>query len=114
MKIYKEWKNEIGGQEKVYDNRPASEILFKCRTNNLKLKDRKRFQGEETKCDICDAEKEDLNHFSLWCPELNEERIKCTKLQRPYIENQENIIGDLLFNKSKNQIKYISIAPIKT
>ncbi len=49
LKIYRKWRTEIGGQEKIYDNRQASEILFKCRTNTLKLKDRNRFRNEETK-----------------------------------------------------------------
>lgn len=35
----------------------------------MNLNDRKRFNGEETKCDMCGAEKEDLKHFILWCPE---------------------------------------------
>ena len=53
LSIYRKWRTEIGGQEKIYDNRQTSEILYKCRTNTLKLKDRNRFRNEETKCEMC-------------------------------------------------------------
>ena len=100
MKIYREWRTEVGGQDEVYDTRESSKILFKCRTNNLPLNDRKRFKGEEEKCDMCGAEREDLKHFVLWCPEYNQERIKHEKLQRPYQEDEDWIIGDLLFDNN--------------
>ena len=45
LKIYRSWKKNIKGEEKLYDNRPASVILFKGRTNNLQLNDRKRHSG---------------------------------------------------------------------
>ena len=61
-------RKEIGGQEEVYMNEPASEILFKCRTNTLKLNDRKIFERESTECNLCSGENEDLEHFLLWCP----------------------------------------------
>ncbi len=92
--IYRKWRKEIGGQEEVYSNSQASEILFKARTNNLNLNDRKRFWGEDTKCDMCRADKEDLKHFLLWCPAYTEIRGKITWLQQPYIED---IIGNYLF-----------------
>ena len=76
LRIYRQWRTEIGGQEKIYDNRQGSEILFKCRTNTLKLKDRNRFRNEETKCEMCGSEREDLKHFILWCPTYSEERQK--------------------------------------
>ena len=99
--MYRKYRKEIGGQEEVYDNRKSSDLLFRCRTNNLNLNDRCRFRGEDTKCNICGAETENLNHFLLWCPEYSEERRKYQIIQRPYIEEEENIIGDLLF-KDKN------------
>ena len=104
LRIYRKWRTEIGGQENIYDNRQASVTLFKCRTNTLKLKDRNRFRNEETKCEMCGVEKEDLKHFLLWCPEYREERQKNLKLQQPYQEGDIN--GELLFgNESIEETK---------
>ena len=68
LKIYRKWRKEIGEQEKIYTNNQASDILFKARSNNLELNNRKRFWNEDIKCDMCGAEKGDLGHFLLWCP----------------------------------------------
>ncbi len=81
----------------MYSNSQASEILFKARTNNLNLNERKRSSGEDTKCDMCGADKEDLKHFLLWCPAYMEIRRKITLLQQPCIEDEEDIIGKYLF-----------------
>ncbi len=82
----------------------SSKTLFKCRTNNLPLNDRKRFKGEEEKRDMCGAEREDLKHFVMWCPEYNQERIEHPKLRRPYRENEDWITGDLLFDNNDIEI----------
>ncbi len=71
--------------------------ISKCRTNNLQLNDRRRFRGEEITCDVCGAEKEDPIHFLLWCPGYSEERRKSVKLQQPYIQEEEEIVGRYLF-----------------
>ncbi len=81
----------------VYNNDQASEILFKSRTNNLRLNDRRRFWNEPTTCDMCGAELEDLRHFMLWCPAYAQERVKSERLQQPYSEEEEDIIGQYLF-----------------
>ncbi len=79
-------------------------ILFKARTNNLRLNDRNRHTDGDTKCIFCDWTLENLTHFLLWCPAgYNEIRLKSKVLQRPYIENEENIIGQLLFNETNIQ-----------
>ena len=104
LKIYREWRKEMGGQEEVYNNDQASEILFKCRTNNLRLNDRKRFWNEETACELCGEGNEDLKHFLLWCPEYREERKRSVRLQQPYIENEENIIGEYLFQNENIEV----------
>ena len=46
-------------EEKIYDNRP-SQILFKARTNNLRLNNRNRHNEGDTKCIFCDWNLEDL------------------------------------------------------
>lgn len=98
LEIYGKWKQEIKGEERLYDNRPASVIFYKCRTNNLPLKDRNRFSGGDTRCDLCGAEEENLIHFVLWCPAYSDNRKAEKLLQQPYIENEKNIVGKYLFN----------------
>ncbi|RUM32355.1 MAG: hypothetical protein DSY42_01165, partial [Aquifex sp.] len=49
----------------------------------------------------CEEEKEDLKHFLLWCPAYSEERKKNLRLQQPYEEEEENIIGKFLFDNIK-------------
>ncbi|XP_050714164.1 uncharacterized protein LOC126997158 [Eriocheir sinensis] len=106
LKIYRKWRQELGGQEEVYTNNQASEVLFRCRTNNMQLKDRNRHRQEETKCDMCEAEHEDLRHFLLWCPACAEERAKCVRLQQPYEEEEDDTIGKFLFeNEHTEQTK---------
>ena len=41
-------------------------------------------QNEETKCEMCGSEKEDLKHFLLWRPAYSDERQKNIKLQQVY------------------------------
>ncbi len=81
----------------MYSNSQVSEILFKARTNNLNFNERKRFWGDDTKCDMCGTDNEDMKHFLLWCPAYTEIRGKITRLQQPYIEDEEDIIGKYLF-----------------
>ncbi len=99
FRIYREWRAEIGGQEKIQDNRQASDILFKCRTNTLKLNVRNIFLNEDTKCEMCGNENEDLKYYFLLCPAYSADGQKSIKLQQPYQEEENNIIGDLLFEK---------------
>ncbi len=101
--IYRKWRQEKGGQEGIYSNDQASQLLFKCRINILQLNDRKRFRKEETTCDVCGAENEDLIHFLFWCTGYKEERIKSVKLQQPYIQEEEEILGRLLLENTEIQ-----------
>ncbi len=78
-------------------NDHASEILFKSRTNNLRLNDRKRSWNEATTCEMCGAEREDLKDFMLWCPAYTQERRKSERRQQPYIE-EDDVIGQYLFD----------------
>lgn len=102
LSLYRNWKKEMA-EEKIYDNRPSSQILFKARTNNLRLNNRNRHTGGDTKCIFCDWNMEDLNHFILWCPGYEDIRKQTILLQRPYIEKEENIIGQLLFSEQRIQ-----------
>ena len=105
LSLYRKWRKEIGGQEELYDNSEASTFLFKCRTNNVNLGDRKRFNNQPTKCIMCDYEYEDLNNFLLYCPAYNQQRNKILMLQRPYIQDEQKIIGELLFEKKLSEHK---------
>ena len=73
--------------------------MNKARTNTLQLNDRNRHTNKEINCMVCDKdEKEDIYHFMLHCTAYNEERSHSTKLQQPYIEIDEDILGHFLFN----------------
>ena len=101
LRIYRTWREEIGGQEEVYDNSEKSVILFKCRTNNMDLRDRKRFNNGSTECIMCGDELEDLSHFILHCPAYNEDRGRLPALQRPYQQDEDFVIGKVLFGSSE-------------
>ena len=99
--IYKRWKNEMKSEETLYDNRPASVIFYKARTNNLNLNDRNRHTNGDTKCIMCGCDMEDLIHFILWCQGYWEMRIKEPLFQQPYVEDEVYLVGQLLFEKNK-------------
>ncbi len=94
LKIYRKWKTEIKEENDIYDNTPKSIIFYRCRANILKLNDRNRFGGGNTKCYTCENEDETLEHFLLHCPEYTEIRTNIHNLQQPYIEDTETIVGN--------------------
>ena len=51
LEIYKSFKTEIK-DERIYDNDMSSVILYRERTNNLQLNNRKIFSGGEVKYDM--------------------------------------------------------------
>lgn len=53
LQIYRTYKSNIHSEQELYDNSPASIILYKARTNNLNLNIRQRFQNENTSCVMC-------------------------------------------------------------
>ena len=54
-----------------YDNSKESELLFRARSNTLGLNDFNRHKGGVTRCELCDADWEDIEHFMLECPKLS-------------------------------------------
>ena len=104
LNIYRIWRKEIK-EEKVYDNRYSSVVLFKARSNTLPLNDRNRHIGGSTKCTLCDGQKEDLHHFLLECPQLSDIRVKSLILQQPHEEDKVNIIGNFLFENTEIEKK---------
>jgi len=59
-------KERIGGEN--YTSGWGSKLLFRVRTNTLKLNWRARFWQGEILCDVCGEEEETLEHFILRCP----------------------------------------------
>ena len=78
INLYRKHKQHIE-EDPIYDNTPASTILYQARTNTLPLNDRNRFGNTSTDCDLCQAETEDLEHFLLHCQALNTEQCKTGK-----------------------------------
>ena len=89
----------MSGQERVYNNREASLLLFKCRNNTMNLADRKRFKNEATECIMCGHYIEDLKHFLLHCPaySIDEKKKKKKTLQQLYQENEDPLISNSLY-----------------
>ena len=76
LHLYKEAKLAIGYDE-CYSNTNASEYLAKARTNSLKLAEwrgRGANNPEAVKCPLCNAPKEDLEHFMIDCQQLEQTR----------------------------------------
>ena len=76
--------------------------MFRYRTNTLNLNDRKRHKNEDTKCDLCGEENEDLEHFLLECTALSKERNEIIEIQRPRIENKNDLLSQILFGNDIN------------
>ena len=100
VKIYYSRKKEIK-QEKIYDNRWSSVLLFRARANVLSLNDRQRFNKEridgDTSCRLCKEGYEDLEHFLINCKKLEEERNPRI-MNKTKGNNDENTVGNILFD----------------
>ena len=99
-KIYYSRKKVIK-QEKIYDNRWSSVLLFRARANALELNDRQRFNNErterDTRCRLCEEEYENLEHFLIHCKKLEEERNPRI-MKKNKGNNDENTVGNILFD----------------
>ena len=95
LQIYRSRKEFI--KEEEYYNEKKSEIWFQAKTNCLRLRDRAREDSKE--CRICAQGDENLMHFMLHCSELANIRSRRIELQKPHIENEEEVVGDYLFKK---------------
>ena len=104
-RIYHEKKKEIK-QEKIYDNRWSSVLLFRARANILDLNDRQRFnQGhKDTSCKLCGEEYEDLTHFLIKCKGLEEQRNTQIILKNKG-SNDEDTVGNVLFDIEEQDLE---------
>ena len=74
VKIYRRFKKDIK-EEKIYDNKRSSQIMFQARVNCMALNNRYRHMRDGvTTCDLCKDGTEDLEHFLLRCESLRNER----------------------------------------
>ena len=99
VEMYERCKNNIK-EDSFYDNVPASVTFFRCRSNTLKLNDKNRFVGKETKCIGCVEEIENLEYFLLECKLHQDLRNKCKLFIRPY---EEKWTEELLFGPKTNK-----------
>ena len=104
-KMYFRRKKEIG-QEKIYDNRYSSVLLFRARSNSLRLNDEQRHRKgtKDTSCKMCGAEYEDLTHFMIKCREL--EKVRNVQLMtKKKGANDEDTVENLLFDIEKTDLE---------
>ena len=67
IRVYNECKSEIK-DEGLYENDWGSVLLFRCRSNSLRLKWRERFVNGNVNCVACDrGVEENLEHFLCVC-----------------------------------------------
>ena len=76
LQLYRNFKKAISA-ECFFDNTYESALLFKARSNTLKLDWRKRFEGGDVQCKLCrDGTEETQEHFFLYCKKLEGIRRK--------------------------------------
>ena len=80
-------------EERIYNNSFGSVILFRGRTNTLKLNWSRRYQGLEVECPLCgEWEEETLDHFLRQCNGLRHIRA------RHGVRKEDQLVEILLFN----------------
>ena len=102
--IYKRFKKGIK-DERIYDNRRSSDLLFRARSNTLALNIEKRHKGGNTECELCHTGDEDIRHFMLECWVLEDKRNHLL-MRKYWKQDKEEMIGDMLFdNKEIEKVK---------
>lgn len=91
-------------REEDYRGSEEARLWFRARTNCLWLGDRQRERVGG--CQVCGgAMREDLKHFVLECGRLEEERATSVELQRPRVEDEDEVIGTFLFDETRREAK---------
>ena len=99
LSIYRGKKKEIEEVE-WFRNGSKYQLMMKARSNTLKLNWRKWGTEAEKICDLCKESVETLVHFVIDCKDLQQTRNKCRVLQRPHIEQKEDIVAEVLMMNS--------------
>ena len=105
IEVYRMAKTAIR-EDPIYDNTPASVVLFRARSNTLPLGTRKRYVGEDTTCALCGDGEETQYHFILECIQLSEERLGIPRLQKPHPEDTTQVLKDFLFNENQEEMEH--------
>ena len=117
LNLYNNFKQEIIEEKNAYDNTEAAKIIFRARSNTLKLKWRNKYTKEknDTICPMCKLNEETLRHFLVECPELDiiRRKLKDTNTEQDKIrrllyfeKNQElNEEGKKILQEMWNQRK---------
>ena len=80
--------------------------MNKARTNTLQLNDTNRHTNKGIHCLVCDTDdNEDIYYSMLHCTAYKEQKIQSIHLQQPYLESDQNTIGQFLFDKENIEEK---------
>merc|ERR1711895_186805 len=102
QKYYVQGKKKFG-YDFCYRNSYDSTFLAKARLNALKLEEQigRGKKGYDTTCKMCKTAKEDIVHFIMNCPELEE--VRDYDLIKNSDESSQDRMIDLLFKSDKLQ-----------
>ena len=101
LKWYNEGKHNIQ-YNMCYNNSISSNYLAKARTNTLHLEEyhARRNRNHNKACRLCGLEDEDLEHFLVVCPALENKRDREIMISLRNI-NKEKQTVDILFNEKR-------------
>ena len=92
-------RTRAGYKKRIYSKNFGSMLLFRCRTNRLKLNWGMRHQEGEVECALCDEQEEEtLHRFLKRCSELRHVRA------RHWVRKKDGMEEILLFG-SQNEMK---------
>ena len=77
--------------------------MIQARSNTLRVKAWSRHTEGSTECDLCGADLEDLIHFLLHCPGVEDKRSRRLILEVGGVGTDINVLGKLLFEKKRIQ-----------
>ena len=79
--------------------------MINARLNTLDLNWRNKHKNENTMCEMCGFEEENLEHFLLHCKQYTDIRQQYTFTQQPYVEDKEEHIAEILLLKEDHKGK---------
>ena len=95
-------------KEEDYNGSLESMVWLRLESENKHPKSRRELLAEKQGCVCghsvgCSEERETLEHFILHCPRWEEWRIESRSLQRPRIEETDQVLGEFLFGGHKKE-----------